>query len=336
MPDRFIFTEPLPAVPGTYELRQGDALECLREIPDSSVRCIITSPPYFRKFSYGCGEGEHGLEKRADHYIFYHSQLAEKLRRVCTPDANLFIVIQDSYNYSGSPGGDHRDSATGCYLNCRGPRENNIPRKAQLLIPEWLRVTYGLAGWIPTLRIVWNKEDARRGAVDRPSYSYEEILVFAASPQHYWNREAVLTPYSPKSLKQLVKRYKGVSRIPYSLIGMEDPSDAKRRMITGMNRKPGAYLRAVWRIPPTPQPTVYLRWTGEFVRGIACFPLLLAEILVNIGSEPGDTILDPFMGMGTTIMAACKWGRNAKGIELGEKWIRASRQRLGCAGYTAR
>lgn len=335
MPDKFIFTEPLPATPGSWDLIQGDALTNLPAIPDSSVRCIVTSPPYFRKLSYGCGDGEHGLESGMAEYLRYQAAVATELRRIATPDANLFLVIQDSYNHSGSPGGDHRDSGTGCYLNCKGPREADIPRKAQLLIPEWLRIVYGIAGWLPTLRIVWNKEDARRGAVDRPSYSYEEVLVFAASPDHYWNREAVLTEYKDKSLAQLDSEYDGQSRLDYG--NGENPSDTKRRMIKAMNRKPGAYLKAVWHIPSGSQPVVHVPGfgllPGEDIRGIACFPLLLAKICISLGSAPGDRILDPFAGMGSVAVAGVPLGRHVTMIELGSKWCRATRERMKQAGY---
>lgn len=93
----------------------------------------------------------------------------------------------------------------------------------------------------------------------------------------------------------------------------------------------GAYLRSIWQINPGAQPKIQVN--GEMVKGIACFPLKVAEICVNLGSAPGDIVCDPFAGMGTTLLAATKWGRNSIGIELSPKFAAATRQRLKDEGY---
>ncbi|MGA7949901.1 MAG: site-specific DNA-methyltransferase [Thiobacillaceae bacterium] len=48
----------------------------------------------------------------------------------------------------------------------------------------------------------------------------------------------------------------------------------------------------------------------------APYPIELAERLVRMFSFVGDTVLDPFMGTGTTSLAAAKWGRNSMGVEV--------------------
>ena len=60
----------------------------------------------------------------------------------------------------------------------------------------------------------------------------------------------------------------------------------------------------------------------------APFPLELAERLIRMFSFAGDTILDPFLGSGTTSLAAGKWGRNSIGIELEPKYLTYSETRL--------
>ncbi len=60
----------------------------------------------------------------------------------------------------------------------------------------------------------------------------------------------------------------------------------------------------------------------------APFPLQLAERLVRMFSFVGDLVLDPFMGTGTTNLAALKWGRNSIGIELVEKYWLIAKERL--------
>ncbi len=332
---RFIFTEKPPeSNEAKFAVYNCDALQGLSSAMSSAYltkdygnyRSIITSPPYYRKFDYGV-EGQCGLEDTLQKYLEYQTKIARELLRIATPDANLFYVIQDTNNYSGGPGGDHGEGI----VRIRGPREKDLPRKSQLLVPERIRIAFAEAGWVPIRRIVWDKSDARHGAMDRPSYSYEEVLVFGASPDNFWNRGAVLTPYSKKSLAQLKKPYNSKSSEEYAAFLLENPSDMKRRIISKMKEKPGAYLKSVWRIPAGTRPRVKV--DGKIVRGLACFPLTLAEICVCLGSAPGDTVLDPFSGMGTTLLAAVKWGRNAIGFELNPDFARASIQRIKNAGY---
>jgi DNA modification methylase len=60
----------------------------------------------------------------------------------------------------------------------------------------------------------------------------------------------------------------------------------------------------------------------------APFALQLAERLVRMFSFVGDTVLDPFMGTGTTSLAAAKWGRNSIGVEIEPAYIRIARERI--------
>ncbi len=106
-----------------------------------------------------------------------------------------------------------------------------------------------------------------------------------------------------------------------------------------MQRKPGGYRkpspaqRAASRIPKE----VFHRWfrqiwddlPGAPARGHpAPFPLELAERLVRMFSFVGDTVLDPFVGTGTTLVAAARWGRNSVGIEVTPKYVDLAARRF--------
>jgi len=351
--DSFIFTQSQDLaikIPVNWELLQGKADEQLRHIPDDSVSLFVTSPPYFRKFDYG-HEDQAGLENTLAEYLEYQTTVAREMLGTAKPNANLFLVIQDTFNMTGGPGGDYNKVCEGPgqhFNRIRGPREKDYPRKAQLLIPERLRIAFTDAGWVPVLKIIWDKSDPRRAAEDRPSYSYEEILafsrdeeegedlyveimLFSADPTHYFNRMSVLAPFSAKSMAQLKREYISQSRFDYAKLGVEDPSNTKRKIIKSMKGKPGAFLRAVWRIASGNQPVIC--HNGKTTRGIASFPMLLAEICVNLGSKPGDIVCDPYSGLGTTMLAALKWGRNAVGIELNTEYCEATKHRLKEAGF---
>lgn len=343
----FMFTENPPQnVQVGWSLMCGDAIEMLKLIPDNTVKCFVTSPPYFRKINYN-HEGQAGLEDSVEEYIEYQKQVAREMLRCSTPDANLFWVIQDTTNGSGGTGGDYRnDDGSYRVKTVRGPQIKSWPRKAQLLIPERTRIAFSEVGWVPVLRIIWDKNDPRRAAIDRPSYSYEEVLLFSSSPEsnlyeeillfskspvHYWNRDSVLTPFADASMSQLASDYQGTGQHDYKAEGTENPSDTKRRIIESMKKRPGALLRAVWKIASGSQPVIQMG--NEVVKGLACFPSLLAEICINLGSDVGDVVGDPYAGLGTTMLAALKWGRNTIGIELNPMYAKTIKHRLELAGY---
>ena len=310
-----------PGRHGLHEIVQGDAVASINSL-NRPVDCWITSPPYYRQVDYGI-DSQFGLEETVVDYLTNQMAVAHAMLRHSAEYTNLFYVIRDSYNQTGGSGGDYIDN--GEYrMKVEGAREENWPRKAFLGIPWRLVEAFQEVGWVPISSIIWDKKDARRGAEDRMSYSYEQILLFGATPSHYWDRGAVLEKYAPSSLKQLDRPYDGIGEIDYEARSQENPSDVKRRIRKSMKKRPGRYLFDVWRIHPTRQPRVTLT-SGEEHKGIASFPLLLAELCVLLGCPPGGLVGDPFCGFGTALRAAVKWGRNAWGNDLDPRSVEATR-----------
>lgn len=103
-------------------------------------------------------------------------------------------------------------------------------------------------------------------------------------------------------------------------------------------RKPGGYrqptlaARILSTIPETSHREWFQQiWTlgGASTRQHpAPYPLALAERLVRMFSFVGDTVLDPFMGTGTTNAAAKLWGRNSIGFEIEPGYFEMAVQRL--------
>ncbi|HYB62786.1 MAG TPA: site-specific DNA-methyltransferase [Methylomirabilota bacterium] len=106
-----------------------------------------------------------------------------------------------------------------------------------------------------------------------------------------------------------------------------------------MERKPGGY-----RAPDIPTKILSLisaenhqKWFQQIWSGLtgastkrhpAPFPTELAERLIRMFSFVGDTVLDPFLGTGTTTVAAAKWGRNSVGYEIDEHYFKLARKRI--------
>ena len=82
------------------DIHQGDAVETLREMPESSVHCVMTSPPYFGLRDYEV-DGQIGLEETVDKYISELESVALELRRVLRDDGNWWLNLGDSFAGSG-------------------------------------------------------------------------------------------------------------------------------------------------------------------------------------------------------------------------------------------
>lgn len=106
-----------------------------------------------------------------------------------------------------------------------------------------------------------------------------------------------------------------------------------------MQRKPGGYRTPdlASRILSVVSAENHQRWFQQIWTGVtgastkdhpAPYPLELAERLIRMFSFAGDTVLDPFMGTGTTNVAASRWGRNSIGIEVDLQYFKSAHKRL--------
>ena len=75
---------------------QADAREALRELPDGSVHCCVTSPPYFGLRDYG-NDRQIGLERTPDEYVAALLEVFREVRRVLRKDGTLWLNLGDSY-----------------------------------------------------------------------------------------------------------------------------------------------------------------------------------------------------------------------------------------------
>ena len=83
-----------------FQILTGDALDMLRTLPDNSVKCCVTSPPYYALRDYGV-YGQIGLEETPEEYIQRLVAVFREVRRVLTDDGTLWVNIGDSYAGSG-------------------------------------------------------------------------------------------------------------------------------------------------------------------------------------------------------------------------------------------
>ena len=290
----------------------GDNRIALATIPDRSVQCCVTSPPYWGLRDYG-HDGQIGLEQTPDEYVSQMVAVFRQVHRVLRDDGTLWLNLGDSYSsmrdskaIPDTLRGDGTGTAVGSAAN-RNPanlRAAGLKHKDLVGIP-W-RVAFALQadGWYLRQDIIWHKPNPMPESVgDRCTKAHEYIFLLTKNSHYFFDAEAIKEP----------AKYAGDNR------GAR--SDSRRG--TQMNSVSGATgafrnKRSVWTVSTKPFKGAHF----------ATFPPQLIEPCILAGSKPGDTILDPFFGAGTTGLVAQRHNRNWIGCELNPEYAEMARKRL--------
>jgi DNA modification methylase len=186
----------------------GDALEVLQKIPDESVDCIITSPPYWGLRDYGV-EGQIGLEYSLEEYLEKLLKIIAELKRVLKPTGILFLNHGDCYGGSLQGYGAKKPSETGFQkpagIDPRYSKEKPPTAKLKakcLVLQNWRLVLRMIdkQGWLLRNVIIWHKPNHMPSSVkDRFTNSYEPVFMLVKSKKYYFDLDAIRIP--PKTLE---------------------------------------------------------------------------------------------------------------------------------------
>ncbi|WP_293784144.1 site-specific DNA-methyltransferase [uncultured Aeromicrobium sp.] len=319
-------------------LHHGDALEVLRQLPDQSVDCVVTSPPYFGLRDYGV-EGQIGDESSPAEFVAALVEVFAETRRVLADDGTLWLNLGDSY--SGSWGNQGRKNERGTQRPVNKPmmqpvhdgrygdpaRRNTgavkpgAPPAKNLMGMPW-RVAFALQddGWILRNDVIWSKPNAMPESVtDRLSSRHEHLFLFAKSRRYWFDLDPIREPLAHPD-RITGHMFGGANKAPRLVTG-----SASTRTGSTYDKAPerGRNPGDVWTIPTQPFPGAHF----------ATMPPALAERAIQAGCKPGGTVLDPFSGSGTTGLAAARHGRRYVGIDLNAEYLDLSlRTRLAqCA-----
>lgn len=178
------------SIPSTWSLYCGQATEALRLIPDNSVDCVVTSPPYFWLRDYRV-EGQIGQEDSIDDYIAAVTSVMDEVYRVLKPAGTLFLNLGDTY-YSGKGrphGVDKKSSKRRIGLRAvdkSGGLGIGLKRKSVIGIPWRVAIEMCCRSWVLRSPIVWHRTTNLPEPVrDRPARGYEFIFLFVKN-QHYF------------------------------------------------------------------------------------------------------------------------------------------------------
>jgi len=336
----------------TVQILNGDCRDVLKTLPDQSVHCVVTSPPYFGLRDYGV-DGQMGLEETPDAFVAGMVGVFREVRRVLRDDGTLWLNLGDSYandtKWGGATSGKHVSALRGD--TGIGRRRTNTGLKAKDLIGIPWRVAFALQadGWYLRQDIIWSKPNPMPESVrDRCTKAHEYIFLLSKSQRYYFDAEAIAEPLAASSVKRLsqpsLAQQAGSARVPGKTNGNMKAVRAKGNRKTF--RGGGAYTQgrsfdndatvtndSVGNAPNA-RDTRKRRsvWTVA-TRGFkdahfATFPPDLIEPCILAGCPKGGVVLDPFGGAGTTGMVAQRQNRNAILVELNPTYAAMARDRV--------
>jgi DNA modification methylase len=316
----------------------GDCRDTMRDLQAQGVRvqCCVTSPPYFGLRDYG-HPGQIGLEKTPAEYVAALVEVFEGVRELLADDGVLWLNLGDSYTGSANNGGEASKTM-------RGPQAatgKNLPTKGgaglkpkDLMGMPW-RVAFALqaAGWYLRQDIIWHKPNPMPESVtDRCTKAHEYLFLLTKSERYFWDAEAMreravaadigamdggaqrqadgTDANEGRNFRSKANSFKrdGSKRaevMPGQTVGTHRAEREESTYDTFTRNR-----RSVWTVPTQP-------YSGAH---FAVFPAALIEPCVLAGSRPGDVVLDPFMGSGTTAQVAQALGRQWIGFELNTEY----------------
>lgn len=300
-------------------LYHGDSLEVLRALPDGSVNCCVTSPPYFGLRDYG-SEGQYGLEETPAAYVETMRALFAEVRRVLADDGTLWLNLGDSYVGAGYGNHDVNGPAwkAAAGLDRRQDRQQKL-KKAAGLVPKNLygipwRTAFALQddGWILRAEVIWAKRNCLPDpAKDRPARAHEQVFLFSKKPHYWYDADAIREESDPEQ-EAHNQRYAREYEVHTSRAeSTGQPGNVNNVGIHSRPGKGGRPSRSVWPISAQPFAEAHF----------AVMPPELARRAVVAGCKPGGVVLDPFSGSGTTGLVAGKTGRRYLGIDISKDYL---------------
>lgn len=332
---------------GNATLYLGDVRNILEELPDETVHCCVTSPPYWGLRDYGF-DGQIGLEPTPGEYVNSIISVCQEIRRILRDDGTLWLNLGDSYATGAGKVGDHpgggeqgkrwtgnhpgranqnvgrgtpsRADGRGDHVYLGPPQQpNRMPQKGlkpkDLVGIPW-RVAFALQadGWYLRSDIIWHKPNPMPESVtDRPTKSHEYIFLLSKSQKYHYDHEAIKEPAQDWGTR---------NRVNSSYVGHEVYLGGAQTITTGVHdckyAESGRNKRSVWSVATRPYAGAHF----------ATFPQKLIEPCILAGCPSGGVVLDPFSGSGTTAVVAHNLGRKSIMIEANPDYYALARERI--------
>lgn len=335
-------------------------------MPDESVQCCITSPPYWGLRAYGGDPGMIGMEPTIDEHLDNLVTVFRQVRRVLRKDGTLWLNYGDAYNHGTSAVRKRtRNTTVGYWRNAgsMGDQRVNVASlkpKDLMMMPARVAMALQSDGWWLRSEIIWHKPNPMPESVrDRPTAAHEKVFLLSKSLRYFYDAEAVRTPTAPSNAhgkempthapEDAVRQGKG----PRPSSELRTPKDTDGRsarlgrapgwrqmqanedyqgVAPGTHRRPPKGGQKTW--DATGRNTANLRdvWTIPTQpyreAHFATFPEKLVTPCIKAGCPEGGVILDPFAGSGTVGLVAYNLNRCAILIEINPEYCALAHKRI--------
>ncbi len=322
------------------EILLGDAAMRLKELPDASIDCVITSPPYYRLRDYGVNR-QIGAEPGVTGWVEALRAVFRELVRVLKPTGSVWLNLGDTYS---------------------GKVAEGAPAYSLLLGPERLLFALAQDGWIVRNKVIWDKtRTTPHPTKDRLTPAYEVIYYLVRSRPYHFDLDAIRDTHLPKTLERAIAAFPELQNVPKTQLLGRNPGDVwrfapsvyagahfatfppelvRRPLLATCPEKICTACKRPWRRMVTPLYVPTSRSIGAIRRAQMNYPMqdviyipgeLLPDCLCNAPTVPG-VVLDPFFGSGTVGAVARKLGRDYIGIELNPEYIQLAKDRIKAAG----
>lgn len=305
----------------TDKIIGGDAEKVLKKLPDESVDCVVTSPPYWALRDYGVA-GQIGLEPSIEAYLERLVAVFTEIRRVLKPTGTLWVNFGDTYSnktkggYRNKPQNNMYDRLSRRATFPKLKIELDIPAKSLCLIPARFALRMIEQNWILRNEIIWHKPNVMpQSAKDRFTVNFEKVFFFVKERKYYFRQQFEPLKNRERLKRRLLNPEKSHKQTESYWFSANPKLSEKRRL--KMLEK-GRKKRCVWTIGTT-------SFGGQH---FAVYPERLVETPILAGCPEGGIVLDPFSGSGTTAVVAKKLNRRFIGIELNPAYVKLAQKRL--------
>lgn len=328
----------------SYQLLQGDAEEALRTLPAGSAHCAVTSPPYWNQREYA-GGSTLGNERTVEEYVEHLVRIFRQLKHVLRSDGSLWLNIGDTYLAKNLVGVPWRVAIA---LQSDGwilrnavvwDKVKGNPCNAK----DKLRNVYEHVFHFIQSPTCYYDIDAIRNRPGKPYYRDGMIVtptgVSGIRYRRQITRSNELTPDEKRNallaLDEALRKVEGGEMPDFRMIirGTQRSTHSDSPEFSGRANelrsrgycilpyhKNGTKPGDVWQVIPEDE----WRLDGHF----AVFPLELCYLPIRATCPPGGTVLDPFVGTGTALLAALELGRRGIGIDTSAQYLAIARRRI--------
>ena len=332
----------------------GDAQECLKKLPDNSIDCCVTSPPYWGLRDYGV-KGQLGLERTPEEHIAALAKVFREVHRVLKPEGTLWVNYGDTY-----ASGINGRAAADVVNDNRTFRDKPFSTVVGKLKPKglvglpWL-LAFALrdkVGFYLRSDIIWYKPNCMPESVkDRPVKAHEYMFLFSKSPRYFYDYTSVLEPVAANDNGNIqhpnALRFDRIVNEP----ARPGHNDSQHRLSRGKGNNKGFRGGGVYthnrsfqnnigigsqtagnKENPTGLRNQRTVWSiasrGFSDAHFATYPPELVRPCLLAGCPAGGTVLDPFGGAGTTALEAERQQKNSVLIELNPEYAVMARRRI--------